>query len=91
MVTVPGVHRSDNGEPIEHRCLLRHVLAKQDAGQFGGDDFDGTTVLERAIGFGVPGVYVAGTAGHPEQNDRLAALDWLPCLGGTRPVAEGVH
>ena len=91
VVAVPGVHRADDRELVEHRRLLRQVLAEQDAGQPGGDDAERAAVLERAVGLGVPGVDLAGAAGHPEQDDGLASPDRPARLGGAGPVAEQVR
>ena len=81
VVAVPAVHRADDRELVEHRRLLRQVLAERDAGQPGGDDAEGAAVLERAVGLGVPGVDLAGAAGHPEQDDAL-----FPRIG--RPASD---
>ncbi len=57
-------------------------------GSLRGDDAERTTVLERAVGLGVPGVDLAGAASHPEQDDGLAAPDRPAGLRGAGPVTE---
>ena len=72
MIAVPGVHRADEREAVEHGGLARQQLADAHAGQPGLDAVERPAIAERAIRLGIPGIDVARPAGHPQQDDALA-------------------
>ena len=65
VIAVPRIDRADDRKAVEHRRLLGQVLADEDARQLRGGDAERTAVFHRPIRLGVPGVDVAGPAGHP--------------------------
>ena len=75
MVAVPGIHRADDCELIEHARKLRQVLAYLYAGQPGGNHAKGAPVFNRPVWLGVKRINMTGAAGHPEQDHRLVAGD----------------
>ncbi len=88
VVAFASVHRSDDREPVEHRRLLRQVLAELDAGELRRDHAERSPVLERPAGLRVPGIDLARSAGHPEQDHGLIAADRPARLGRPGPFAE---
>ena len=73
VIALAGIDGADERELVEHRGLLRQMLADDDARQLRLRDAERTAVFERLIGLRVPGVDVARPAGHPQENDALAA------------------
>jgi hypothetical protein len=48
------------------------MLTQEDTREFRLSDSEGTSVDKGAIGFRIPGIDVAGTTSHPQQNDTFA-------------------
>ena len=71
VIALPAIDRADERELIEHRRLLRQILANVDAGQLGRDVLERPANLARHRGLHVPGVDVRWAARHPQQNHRL--------------------
>jgi len=71
VVAVARVDRAEDRQLVEERRLLGQVLADEGARQARGDYAERTAVLVGAVGLGVPGIDVAGPAGHPEEDDAL--------------------
>ena len=91
VVAVAGIDRADDRHPIQHRRLLRQILAELHAGQPRGDRRKRPANFRRHVRFDVPSVDVARPASHPQQNDALASRRRPPRLGGlsTRPQQIG--
>jgi hypothetical protein len=87
VVAGTGVHGAQEREAIHPCSLPGQMLADEDAGDAGAGDAEGAAILRRPGGLGVPGVDVAGTARHPQQDDRLAARG-LRSRGGSVPLAQ---
>ena len=81
MIAAAGIYRANDGELVHHGSLLGQVLAELDAWQFCRDHTKRTTVNQRSVGFGIPGIDMTGSAGHPQQDDTLARSDRFPRFG----------
>ena len=88
------VRRADDGELVHDLGLLRQVLADLDAGHVGGDRLELAAELGRGVRLEIVHVDVAGPAGLPDQDDRLA-VRWRcpvrpePEQARQRQAAEG--
>ena len=71
VVAPAGVDRTDERDPVEHRHLLGKVLAEADARQLRLDGAEGAADLDRPVGLRIPGIDLARTAGHPEEDHAL--------------------
>src|SRR5262249_22724995 len=69
VLALAGLHRADDGKPVQDRGALRHQLADVDARQLRGDAAEGTA--RRAARLGVPGLELAGRAAEPEKDAVL--------------------
>ena len=74
MVAVAGVDRADDREVVEQGGLFRQMLADPDSRQPRRNCGKRPAILWRPLGLHVPGIDVAGTAGHPQQDDALAVF-----------------
>jgi hypothetical protein len=72
MVTLATVHRSNRGNLIHDPCLLGQVFTDLDSGQGCLGDTKRTPVFIGTVRLGIPGIQVAWSARHPEQDDTLA-------------------
>jgi len=59
---------ADDGELVEARRQLRHVLAELDAGDFRRDGGEVAADFGGGIGFGIEGLEMRGTAVHPNED-----------------------
>jgi hypothetical protein len=82
MIALPAIHGANQGEPIEHRCLLRVILAEMNTRQLGRDILERAADFRRHLRFHIPRVNVRRTAGHPKQNHGFAAGQRITCGGG---------
>src|SRR5438874_10777087 len=80
----PAIQRRMTLFGPRHGRLLGQMLADDRAGELGRDDRKRPAILQRPIGLGVPGVDVAGTAGHPEKDDALRPPAWPPAWADAR-------
>jgi hypothetical protein len=88
VIAAPADHGADQGELVHHGGLLGVVLAEVHAGQSGRDGAERAADLDGGIGFGIPGIDVAGAAGHPEKDHAFVAAHGAPCPGGGGAGAE---
>ena len=91
VIAAAAVHRADDGELVHHRGLLGQVLAEVNARKLCGNGFERPAITGRRVGLRIPHVHVAGTAGHPEENDRFVAAHRATGCGGLRTDAEQVR
>ena len=81
VVAKRGIHRADDGQLVHQGRLLRQVLAEAHAGKLRGDRAERPADSDRRIRLHVPRIDMAGAAGHPNQDDALAARQ---CVAGCR-------
>src|SRR5262245_4849730 len=81
MVGTPRIDTAEDREAVHHRRLLRQMFADDQPWNARADDAERPAVLRRPVRLGVPGVDVAGAAGHPEQDDALSLARGLSVLG----------
>ena len=80
------VDRADDRELVHHRRLLGQIFAQKHARQLAANRGKRAADLLGHVGLNVPGVDVARSAGHPEQDHALAVRQRLSSLG--RPAAK---
>ena len=80
MIAVAGIDAADDRELVQHRRLLRQMLADHHARQLRLRHAEGPAIFERLIRLRVPRIDVARPARHPEKNDALAARRGASCL-----------
>ena len=71
MVAVPGIHRADDREPVEHRRQLGQVLASETPGSLVGMTPNGPRFWSGRSGFGSK---VSMWLGPPAIQSRMTAL-----------------
>src|SRR5436190_22536431 len=71
VIAVPRIDRANDRELVEHRRLFRQMLADDHSRQLGLRDAEGAAIVLGTLWLTVPGVDVAWTAGHPEQDATL--------------------
>lgn len=74
VVAVACVDGANDREVIEKGRLLGQVLANPHAGEPSRNGRKRTAILRRPLGLWVPGIDVARSAGHPQQDHALAVL-----------------
>lgn len=77
MVAESGIDGANEGEVVHHGGLFGEVFADGYPWDIGLDGLKRSAVIEGSIGFGVPGIDVAWTAGHPEEDDTFGWLGRL--------------
>src|SRR5262245_18992010 len=74
VVAEPGIDGANERELIEHGSLFGQMLTNESPRQLRARHAVGAAILQRLSRLRVPSVYVAGAAGHPQQNHTVAAL-----------------
>src|SRR5581483_3094748 len=74
VVAVAGIDRADEGEAVEHGSMFRQMLTEADSRQPGSDGAEGAAVHRGTVRLGVPGVDVAGSARHPQEDEALVTF-----------------
>ena len=90
VVAAATIHRADDGELVHQRGLLGQMLAQVNARQLRGNGLERPAIAGRRVGLRVPHVHMAGTAGHPEEDDGLVAAHRAAGGGGLRPDAKEI-
>lgn len=77
MVAKAGIDGANEGEVVHHGGLFGEVFADGDPWDLGFDGLKRAAVIEGAIGFRVPGIDMAWSTGHPEEDDAFGRLGGL--------------
>jgi len=88
VVAFASINGTDEGEMVEHRGLFGEMLRDGDAGEGGGNRLEGAADFLRGVGFDIPHIDMAGTAGEPKEDDAAVAEDVFTREGQLFPLLE---
>src|SRR6516225_2294243 len=71
MAGIAMIQAADNRPFIHDLAALREQVGQDNSGHLGRTNAEFTAILDRGVGFGIPHIDVAGSAAHPENDDRM--------------------